>query len=79
MRPNPGESTLSYATRLREKANICECLDTYEDRSLEHLVQTFENEVLIHKCLRKAGHEQFLKEAKAFESINLEVNEKRRT
>ena len=53
MRPKPGESTLSYVAILREKANTCEFLDTFDDRILEHLIQTTENEVLIHKCLRK--------------------------
>ena len=63
MRPKPRESTLSYAAR--EKANTCEFLDTYDDKILEHLVQTVENEVLIHKCLRKCWTlEQFLEEAK---------------
>lgn len=80
MKPKPGEPTHSYAARLREKANTCEFLDTYDDRILEHLVQTVENEVLIHKCLRKCWTlEQFLEEAKEFESTNLQVSEIKRT
>ena len=80
MRPKPRESTRSYVARLREKANTCEFLDTYDDRILEHLVQTVENEVLIHKCLRKCWTlEQFLEEAKEFESTNLQVSEIKRT
>ena len=80
MRPKPGEPTHSYAARLREKANTCEFLDTYDDRILEHLVQTVGNEVLIHKCLRKCWTlEQFLEEAKEFESTTLQVSEIKRT
>ena len=47
---------------------------------MEHLVQTVENEVLIHKCLRKCWTlEQFLEEAKEFESTNLQVSEIEKT
>ena len=46
---------------------------------MEHLVQTVTNEVLSYKYLRKCWTlEQFLDEAKAFESTNLQVSEIRR-
>ena len=80
LRLNSGGSTFSYVARLREKANTCTFLDNYEDRILEHFVQTVENKVLIHKCLQKSWTlKQFFKEAKAFESTNFQVSEMRRT
>ena len=42
MRPKQGESILSYATRLRERANCCQFYYTCEDRILEHLIQTID-------------------------------------
>ena len=51
IRPNPGESTSSYAARLREKATDCEFGDTHDDRILEHIIQTIENKTLIHKSI----------------------------
>ena len=42
MRPQPGESTVSYASRLREKAKNCDFHDN-DERILEHIIQTTEN------------------------------------
>ena len=53
MRPNRGESILSYTTRLRGKANACQFQDSCEERILEHPIQTIDNEVLIRKCMTK--------------------------
>ena len=39
MRPLAGETTVSYATRLREKSYDCEFGATFDDRILEHLIQ----------------------------------------
>ena len=43
IRPLPEETTISYATRLREKAHKCEFGETCDERILEHLIQTTEN------------------------------------
>lgn len=40
MRPQVGETTDAYAVRLREKAKECEVGDTFDERVLEHIVQT---------------------------------------
>jgi glycyl-tRNA synthetase alpha subunit len=70
LRPNPGESTSSYAARLREKATDCEFVDTHDDRILEHIIQTLENKTLIHKSINKAWDlTQFLIEAAQMENI----------
>ena len=42
IRPLQGETTISYATRLREKAHKCE----FGERILEHLIQTHEKETV---------------------------------
>ncbi|XP_045167266.2 uncharacterized protein LOC123530556 [Mercenaria mercenaria] len=52
MRPEPGESTGSYAARLREKTVGCDFHNDNE-RILEHLIQTSENEELIRKVIYK--------------------------
>ena len=51
--PETGEATVAYATRLREKAHECEFSDTYDERILEHLIQTIEIQQLIQKCISK--------------------------
>ena len=74
LRPNPGESTSSYAARLREKATDCEFGDTHDDRILEHIIQTIENKTLIHKSINKAWDlTQFLIEAAQMENIKRQV------
>lgn len=52
MRPYSGESTISYAARLREKAGNCELHDC-EERILEHIIQTIDNAELVRKVLQK--------------------------
>ena len=54
LRPNPGESTSSYAARLREKATDCEFGDTHDDRILVHTIKTIGNKTLIQKSINKA-------------------------
>ena len=72
MRPKPRESTVSYATRFREKANGCEFCDAYKDRILEHLIQTIDNKLLIQKCVTKGWtFSKFLAEAGQYEGIQL--------
>jgi hypothetical protein len=76
LRPNPGESTSSYAARLREKATDCEFGDTHDDRILEHIIQTIENKTLIHKSINKARDlTQFLIEAAQMENIKRQVSD----
>ena len=74
MRPKQGESIVSYATRLREKAYFCQFHDTCEDRILEHLIQTIDNEELIRKCMKKNWTlPQFLEKAGQFQNIDLQT------
>ena len=49
-----GETTVAYATRLREKAHDCDFGTNCDERILEHLIQTIENQVLIQKCISKS-------------------------
>ena len=49
MKPQHGEGTASYTARLREKASDCDFGNTCENRILEHLVQTSENQSLVQK------------------------------
>ena len=69
-----GESILSYVTRLREKANDCDFHDDYEDRILEHLIQTIASKTLIRKCLSKGWTlSQFLEKARDYEDTQLQI------
>ncbi|CAG2190385.1 unnamed protein product [Mytilus edulis] len=62
MRPINGESTVAYATRLRERAADCE-FENQDDRILEHIIQTTDNESLIKKTInRKWTLDQMLQE-----------------
>ena len=75
-RPEAGEATVAYATRLREKAHECEFGDTNDERILEHLIQTIENEQLIQKCISKSWTlQQFLREAGQTEDISIQVHD----
>ena len=75
-RPEAGEATVAYATRLREKAHECEFGDTNDERILEHLIQTIENEQLIQKCISKSWTlQQFLREAGQIEDISIQVHD----
>ena len=76
MRPLAGETAVAYATRLREKAYDCEFGATIDDRILEHLIQTIENQQLIQKCISKSWQlSQFLLEAGQIEDISMQVHD----
>ena len=51
MRPQMGETTVAYATRLREKAHDCDFGSNHDERIREHLIQTTENKTLIQNCI----------------------------
>ena len=75
-RPEAGEATVTYATRLREKANECEFGDMQDERILEHLIQTIQNQHLIQKCISKSWTlQQFLTEAGQIEDISIQVHD----
>ena len=46
-RPEARLTIVAYATRLREKAHRCDFGSSYDDRILEHLIQTIENQMYI--------------------------------
>ena len=75
-RPEAGEATVTYATRLREKAKECEFGDMQDERTLEHLIQTIENPHLIQKCISKSWTlQRFLTEAGQIEDISIQVHD----
>ena len=75
-KPEAGEATVSYATRLREKATGCEFSNTSDDRILEHLIQTIENQMLVQKCISKGWTlTQFLAEAGQIEDVSVQVQD----
>ena len=51
-RSQAGESTISYAARLREKAMSCDFHDC-DERILEQIIQTTDNAELVRKALHK--------------------------
>ena len=74
MRPYRRESILSYTSRLREKAKTCQFQDSYEDKILEHLIQTIDNEEMIRKCMAKNWDlKQFLEKASRDEIMDLQT------
>ena len=76
MRPFAGEATIAYAARLKEKACNCDFGCTFDDRILEHMIQTIENQHLIQKCIVKSWElSQFLLEAGQTEDISLQVHD----
>ena len=76
MRPDMGETTAAYVTRLREKAHDCDFGTNCDERILEHLIQTIENQVLIQKCISKSWTlQEFLIEAGQSEDISLQMRE----
>ena len=73
MRPEPDESTISYAARLREKAKNCDFHDT-DERILEHIIQTTENQELVRKVLyKKWTLKQTLEEMQLLEETAVQV------
>ena len=77
-KPVAGEKTVTYATRLREKAQDCEfgTAAQCDERILEHLIQTIENESLIQRCISKGWNlSHFLTEAGQIEDISLQMQD----
>ena len=78
LRPRPGERTVAYAARLREKAEDCKFGDNYEERLLEQLIVTVRNDNLIQKCFRKEWTlSEFLRQADEEEIISLQIADMR--
>ena len=76
MRPGKEESTVTYATRLREKARDCNFGTTCEERILEHIIQTISNNTLIQRCISKSWNlQEFLKEAGQIEDISRQMQD----
>ena len=75
-RPEAGETIVAYATRLREKAQGCDFGSSNDDRILEHLIQTIEEQYLIQKCIYEGWTlDQFLTQAKQIEDISVQVDD----
>ena len=77
-KPLAGETTVTYATRLREKAQDCEfgTATQCDEHILEHLIQTIKNESLIQRCISKGWNlSQFLMEAGQIEDISLQMQD----
>ena len=75
-RPKAGETIVAYATRLREKAHGCDFGSSNDDRILEHLIQTIQNQYLIQKCIYEGWTlDQFLTQAKQIEDISMQVDD----
>ena len=73
MKPVSGENIVTYVTRLREKAQGCEFHDT-DDRILEKVIGTIEDEKLIYKAItKKLNLTQFLEEASRTEEIAKQI------
>ena len=76
MRPELEETTVAYATRLREKAHDYNFGSNYDERILEHLIQTIANSTLIQKCISKSWNlQEFLMEAQQIEDISAQMQE----
>ena len=76
MRPQVGETTVTYATRLREKAHDCDFKVSQDERILEHLIQTIDNQTLIQKCISKSWTlQEFLSEAGQIEAISEQMHD----
>ena len=76
MRPQVGETTVTYATRIKEKAHDCDFKTTQDERILEHLIQTIDNQTLIQKCISKSWTlQEFLSEAGQIEAISEQVHD----
>ena len=76
MRPYVKETTVAYATCLRKKAHDCNFKINHDERILEHLIQTIENQTLIQKCISKSWTLQdFLSEAGQIEAISEQMHD----
>ena len=75
MRPYEEETTIAYATRLREKATDCD-FSNEDDRILEHIIQTTENQSLIKKAInRKWSLQEMLREVHQLEDTLVQVTD----
>ena len=75
-RMHSNETVVNYAARMREKAKDCEFGDQLDDRILEHLIQTVQNEDLIKECIRKKWNlDRFIDEASQREDISQQVQD----
>ena len=64
---------MSYAARLREKAKSCDFHDS-DERILEHIIQTTDNEELVRKVLyKKWTLQQTLTEMQLLEETSIQV------
>ena len=76
MRTMTGETTTEYAARLREKTYKCEFAETLEEKLLDHIIQTTNNQVLIKKCISKDWDlRYFLSEAAQMEDTSMQVRD----
>ena len=74
MTPKAGESTITFATRLRENVLECEFGDNLEERILEHLILTSNNDHLVQNCIKKCWTlSEFLTEARLYEDVAFQV------
>ena len=72
--PRVEETTISFATRLRENALACEFVDNLEERILEHLILTSQDDHLVQKCIKKCWTlSEFLIEARLSEDVAFQV------
>ena len=70
MRLHVGETKSAYAARLREKVKECEFGTKFDERILEHIIQTIDNKKLIEKAISKTlDLTRFLTEASQTEDI----------
>ena len=75
-RRNPDETIVSYGARLRGKAIDCQFGNTQDERILEHIIQTIDNQSLIQKAISKEWDlTAFLKEASQIEEIKRQVTD----
>ena len=79
MRPINGESTISYEARLRAKAADCE-FENQDDRILEHIIQTTDNQSLIKKTINKKWTlDEMLQEVHQLEDTTRQIHDMKDT
>ncbi|CAC5387198.1 unnamed protein product [Mytilus coruscus] len=76
MKPLRDENTVTYVTRLREKAHACEFEATCEERILEHCIQTITNQELKKRAISKGWNlDKFVEEAGQIEDTCLQMKD----
>ena len=77
MEPKIKETTIAYAARLREMAHDgCNFGSMFDERILEHLIQTIEDSALIQKCISKSWTlQEFLTAARQTEDISTQMHD----